>query len=179
MRQFRDRPTKEPMDRERQLRQRMSRTRHGHSTAMQNQSRVRMQQSIDQNKRERRMDYRDAAPRSCSTVQAPQTHMQYLDVLRPQNQSQTQSERIQFLPRVPQRGAGSEARGRARTSNRQSRQALLKQDETQARRRTRNQKQAQESSLRDSSNLGGSGRRLYRGTREQVDDGDGNGDVGD
>ncbi|KAF3042495.1 hypothetical protein E8E11_003568 [Didymella keratinophila] len=137
VRQYREQQTQEPLERQRQLREQIPRTRQGQSSVMEDQSRAQQQQSSDRSQRERLPNYRDAAPPSLYTIQAPQTRMQYLNVPRPRNQSRNQAERIQYLPRAPQREAGLEARERARFSNRQPRQQVLERDERQVRRRTR------------------------------------------
>jgi hypothetical protein len=165
MRQSHERETQEPQERERQPRQGTPQTQEQQSLLMEGQSRARRQQVSDQSQRGRLPNYRDAAPQSLYTTQAPQTRMQHLNAPRHQNQSRNQAERIQFLPRAPQREAGLEARERAGMSNRQPRQQVLEQDETQVRRRIRSQEQARESSQRDSSNWERSERRLYTEAR--------------
>ncbi|KAF1365672.1 hypothetical protein EJ07DRAFT_170363 [Lizonia empirigonia] len=166
VRQSRERQIQEPLDRERQYRQRAPGSHQQQNSELETQPRLRRQRTPDQSQQGRQQAYRAAAHQCHSTTRARQTHTQYPSVQHPQSQTQSQAERIQFLPRTPQPEVGSEARERSKQLNdRQPRQPRVEQDETQVRRRIRGQEQVRESSQRDSNtnnSRGKSGPRLYR-----------------
>ncbi|KAL1611748.1 hypothetical protein SLS59_000467 [Nothophoma quercina] len=167
-RQSRERQIREPIDQERIHRQRAWRNQQQQSSEVEMQPRIRRQRTSDQSQRDRQLNYRAAVPQSPYTTLAPPTRMRYLNEPQLQSQSQNQAERIQFLPRAPQREAGSDPRERIRVSNRQPRPQAVEQDETRVQRKTRGQEQLRESSQRDSNTNNSqrrSERRPYRGVR--------------